>query len=264
MHKLAEWSISGLHDALWRLVQTELTGKERSLALDVGAGPGEFSNRLSAAGCHTVACDINGKNFAAQCAAFVECDLNADWTRDLRAHSPFDLVVAQEVLEHIENPTKFVRDIGSLLKPGGVLFLTSPNSQDKASRIDYLFHGELPWFQLGQLTTSGHQTPIFVQLVYLMAITAGFELEGFYGYGRRAAMNLNWKGRLFERYLDRKMNGHCLNNVVNIWVLRNSNIPEKGMSHLSPSVLAKAKEWMRRPCHLLDSPGKAATNQQHA
>lgn len=249
-----EWALSGLHNVVWKLLleRLPLDKQNECRVLDAGAGPGEFSSRLSDAGFVAIACDQDETVFCGKCHKFIPCNLNGDWASAVKVEGPYDAVVAQEVIEHIENPTRFIRDIASLLKPGGLCILTSPNDQDKASRIDFLFHGELPWFRLENLSGAGHQTPMFVELTYLMALTAGFELKGFYGYGKRAPMKLNWKGRLFERYLDRKMTGGCLHNVINIWAFQMNNTPMRGLSHLDPRVLAAAKEWVKTPCTVMD------------
>ncbi len=39
----------------------------------------------------------------------------------------FDAIVAGEVLEHLENPYRFVRDCREVLRPGGCLVLSTPN-----------------------------------------------------------------------------------------------------------------------------------------
>jgi 2-polyprenyl-3-methyl-5-hydroxy-6-metoxy-1,4-benzoquinol methylase len=39
----------------------------------------------------------------------------------------YDFVIAQEVIEHIPRPYEFLESVHSLLKPGGYLFLTTPN-----------------------------------------------------------------------------------------------------------------------------------------
>ena len=41
--------------------------------------------------------------------------------------SVFDVVVAVEVLEHVEDDAGFVREISRVLKPGGVFLMTTPN-----------------------------------------------------------------------------------------------------------------------------------------
>lgn len=246
-----EWSLTGLHDAVWSLVHPFLDRKGGAIVLDVAAGPGEFTTRLKRAGCCTVACDFRPEVFRGECDRLVACDLNGDWVPSVREHGPYDVVVAQEVIEHIESPARLLRDVASLLKPGAVCVVTSPNNQDKASRIDYLFGGELPWFQLDSVHGTGHLTPIMVELFYMMAVAAGFELERFCGYGDRKPMKLNWRGRLFELYLDRKMKGTCLGNVINMWLLRKGDGPEAGLHCLDPSVLSKARQWARIPCERL-------------
>lgn len=48
----------------------------------------------------------------------------------------FDLVVCTEVLEHTLDPFAAVEEIGRLLKPGGILLLTTP--------FNFRIHGPLP------------------------------------------------------------------------------------------------------------------------
>ena len=248
-----EWSISGLHDAVWRQIAASRRGAPAGRMIDVACGPGEFVTRFAKAGWTTVACDANVEAFQGEAGRHVACDLNADWPRAIGDES-FDLVVAQEIIEHLESPALFLRQLASVTRPGGTCVLTSPNSQDKASRIDFLFEGELPWFRVDQLHTNGHCTPITIPLLYLFAITAGFELTAFYGYGRRVPPKLNWRGRLFERYLDRKLTGPCLANVINIWFFTRSAEPPLSLRHLDPAVLARGLQWYReKPCVSIDN-----------
>ncbi len=246
-----EWSLAGLHDAVWTVIEPYLGCKHEARVLDVACGPGEFATRLKRAGCYTVACDYKPELFSGECDQLIGCDLNREWVSAITPHGPFDMVIAQEVIEHIESPARFLREVASLLSPGAVCVMTSPNNQDKASRIDYLFHGELPWFQLDSVHGTGHLTPIIVELFCMMAVAAGFELERFCGYGLRKPLKLNWRGRLFEKYLDFKMRGKCLDNVINLWVLRKGDAPEAGMHCLSSPVLAKARQWAQVPCERL-------------
>ena len=46
------------------------------------------------------------------------------------AQASFDVVCALQTLEHVPDPIAFVRDIGSYLKPGGVLYIEVPNLAD--------------------------------------------------------------------------------------------------------------------------------------
>ena len=41
----------------------------------------------------------------------------------------FDVIVSSEVIEHLENPRAMYRDLFRLLKPGGLLIVTTPNQE---------------------------------------------------------------------------------------------------------------------------------------
>jgi len=57
--------------------------------------------------------------------------------------SSFDYICGFAVLEHVENPWNFVREVHRVLKPGGHLLLSFPTGKDIFSRLKYLFTGEL-------------------------------------------------------------------------------------------------------------------------
>lgn len=46
------------------------------------------------------------------------------------AEGPFDLITSLQVLEHLEDPLEFLKQIGKNLKPNGYLFLEAPNIND--------------------------------------------------------------------------------------------------------------------------------------
>ena len=50
-----------------------------------------------------------------------------DMTRSDLPDESFDLAVAVEVLEHIEEDDLFVREVSRVIKPGGVFLMTTPN-----------------------------------------------------------------------------------------------------------------------------------------
>ena len=47
----------------------------------------------------------------------------------------FDIITAHQVLEHVENPMKFMNQILKILKPGGILHLEIPNHYSLSSSI---------------------------------------------------------------------------------------------------------------------------------
>ncbi len=54
----------------------------------------------------------------------------------------FDAVIASEVVEHVADPDAFIRSLSACLRPGGALFLTTPNAEavalSSAPQAEYL------------------------------------------------------------------------------------------------------------------------------
>ncbi len=47
----------------------------------------------------------------------------------------FDCITAGELIEHLENPEKFIKECKRILKQGGVLIITTPNKKSWWNRI---------------------------------------------------------------------------------------------------------------------------------
>ncbi|MCZ6698099.1 MAG: class I SAM-dependent methyltransferase [Planctomycetota bacterium] len=100
-----------------------------SHALDVGCGLGYFSERLQERGAHVTGCDI-GVNLLERTRARVGCHtVLADALRLLEQFAPnqFDVVVSSECIEHTPDPAEAVRQMVLVLKPGGLLAISTPN-----------------------------------------------------------------------------------------------------------------------------------------
>ncbi|HEV2197542.1 MAG TPA: class I SAM-dependent methyltransferase [Candidatus Acidoferrum sp.] len=69
---------------------------------------------------------------------FQEANLDAElpWVSD-----SFDAVISTEGIEHLENHFSFLREIHRILKPGGVLVLTTPNITALRSRVRFFGSG---------------------------------------------------------------------------------------------------------------------------
>lgn len=78
--------------------------------------------------------------------AYQETNLNAVTPLSEFAPESFDLVLLGEVFEHILNqPAGLLREIFRLLRPGGLLILTTPNPSTLANAIRLLRDGYLLW-----------------------------------------------------------------------------------------------------------------------
>lgn len=106
--------------------------------LDVGAGEGAMTQALFQMGYEMSACDFTPE-------AFKFDKLNCDGV-DITGPFPyaagtFDLVIAVEVTEHILDHENFFREINRILKPGGRLYISTPNILSMKSRFRFLFRG---------------------------------------------------------------------------------------------------------------------------
>lgn len=140
-------------------------------ALDLGAWSGALTKKLQDAGFDVSAGDI--ENHLQIPAKFVALDFNNPGF-DRAFAEPFDLVTSVEVIEHLENPSAFLRSISRLLKPGGIAILTTPNVDNVAARIKFLLSGKIR--AMDEMAPE-HITPIHLDLFLRQILPkTGFQL----------------------------------------------------------------------------------------
>jgi len=110
----------------------------------------------------------------------------------------FDLVTFTEVAEHLENHRTVLREIYRVLKPEGLLVMTTPNILNLKSRIRFFFYGF--WNFFGPMpvghdspeSTMGHITPLsYFYLGHTLLETGYKKLHcGFDKYNARSIIAL--------------------------------------------------------------------------
>ncbi|MEI7979630.1 MAG: methyltransferase domain-containing protein [Bacteroidota bacterium] len=111
---------------------------------DIGAGDGELTKLLLPLVKSVTMVDFFDAKINHSQIKFVHANLNEDWNIP---NESFDFVFSLEVIEHIENPRHFVREIARILKPGGLGFISTPNNLNLFSKLYFLFKSEHRFFQ---------------------------------------------------------------------------------------------------------------------
>jgi 2-polyprenyl-3-methyl-5-hydroxy-6-metoxy-1,4-benzoquinol methylase len=98
--------------------------------LDVGCGTGLNASHLAARGHTVVGTDVSSvaiEKFRQNGFAGIVCDMEKAGGVPL-PDAGFDLVFASEVIEHIADTSTFLTELRRLVRPGGLLVLSTPNS----------------------------------------------------------------------------------------------------------------------------------------
>lgn len=154
-------------------------------ALDVGSGTGALLAKLrrNLPGIETWACDYTDSLMAGDGQKVDVANLNED--RLPYADNSFDLVTCTEVIEHLENYRRLVRETARVLRPGGSVVFSTPNILNLQSRLRFMWFGfwnlfgPLPIGRAETFSTVGHITPVsYFYLAHAMA-EAGLEVTAF-------------------------------------------------------------------------------------
>ena len=135
-------------DPVYRLVLEVIESQNvRGRILDFGAGTGTLSAKLCSmdAISEVAAIDIvpYSPSHRHDKLKWSYCDLNKELPIEDAA---FDAIVSVEVIEHLENPRSLAREWFRLLRPGGLLIVTTPNNESWRSIVSLLMRGHFNAF----------------------------------------------------------------------------------------------------------------------
>lgn len=127
----------GIDDFIYNFAQKEV--KKTDLVLDAGAGSFRYRSAFIHARYESTDFDDIFDKDSRDKHTFV-CSLD----NIPKPSNTYDVVVNAQVLEHVEYPQKVVSEMARVLKPGGKLFLTTPQvSQVHGAPYNYFFYTHL-------------------------------------------------------------------------------------------------------------------------
>jgi len=157
--------------------------------LEVGASAGQFLVHVKdkVEKVHAIELDK-------ACCEFLEKELDIEVASEFLenskfAHLSYDIVCAFQVLEHVENPVAFIKNLKNTSKPGGYIYLEVPNLYDpllsvwdvEAYRNFYYHSAHLNYFSEASLTK--------------VALEAGFkgnQIEIYFSQDYNLLNHLHW------------------------------------------------------------------------
>ncbi len=105
--------------------------------LDIGCGGGLLSEPMARLGARVTGVDAAPRNIAVAALHAEKQGLEIDYRQGAaealaESGNQFDIVLALEIVEHVADVPLFLKSCGRLVKPGGLLFLSTLNRTAKA------------------------------------------------------------------------------------------------------------------------------------
>lgn len=181
------WDAQPHHVYIRPVVERYLEGTPKGAkVLDLGCGDGRFLASFEARAWKLYGLDIDAEAIERGSKRFPSVSFSVgDATRDLSAtfgRTQFDVIISTEVIEHVYDPRGLVRNAFALLKPRGVLVMTTP------------YHGYLKNLLIAVMgKTDSHFNPLAdyghikffsVDTLSKLLLEAGFTDLEFTGAGR--------------------------------------------------------------------------------
>ncbi len=114
-----------------RLLQKTLSELHPKLCVDIGCGPGELTRLVQdlEPDCLTLGVDLSLASLAGmRRGSSAEFAYGDGLHLPVRTHS-VDICFAFELIEHLDEPAELLREVRRVLRPRGVLLLSTPNTR---------------------------------------------------------------------------------------------------------------------------------------
>jgi SAM-dependent methyltransferase len=162
--------------------------------LDIGSGPGYFLEAGRAHGWQVLGFEPSraAANYARARGQAVVNDFFS--AAEAREHGPFDVISMSMVLEHVRDPIGLIEEARSLLVPGGLLFVASPNDFNPLQIILWKKMGFQPWWvnpkhHLNYFDTGSAKSFLQARRFEVLHLETSYPLENFLLAGRNYVGN---------------------------------------------------------------------------
>ena len=167
MNTLGKQTFGKSDDGIYKIALDAFvsTGLDVASVADIGAGQGNMARLIAAAHRPVLMVDDFEPTDLPDYCQWTRADLNGQWALGERQ---FDFVFALEVIEHLENPRHFFRELVKIIKPGGYGFVSTPNNEGFFSKLSFLINSQHRWFQ--DHSYPAHVTPVLkIDFVRILA-----------------------------------------------------------------------------------------------
>jgi len=150
--------------------------------LDVGCGNGLFLEAASVRGWEVAGIELSpAAAAAARERVGPRVTLGTLEEADLRSDA-FDVVTLWEVIEHVPHPLRLLSEVRRVLRPGGMLFLSTPNAHSifhRIARWSYILTLGFWTFPARRIYFSSHRYYFTKQTLSATLLKAGFDTLRF-------------------------------------------------------------------------------------
>lgn len=184
-------SNNDIYNSILKEIKNISTDKASHLA-DVGCGEGHLLRRISKELPEVSLSGIDIVEYPENTSfEFIKQNFNEDFKVP---GNKFDVVLAVEVIEHLENPRHFIRELKKVTKKGGKIIISTPNPYSLLSILSFSLKGFHSSF--GPKNYPAHITEVSLyNLSNIINETADLTLEvtSFIPNGRIPGTRIHWK-----------------------------------------------------------------------
>ena len=195
----AELSQGSSNYAIYQMVVKSLGQPQNGIIVDVGCGQGNLFKYVENKCDRYIGVDVVQYSEFPRDLEFRK--VNLDSGRVDLPDSFADIVCSVETIEHLENPRAFVRELVRLVKPNGLIMVTTPNQLSLLSKLTLLIKNEFNAFQESPGCYPAHITALLeIDLIRIFQECGLTNIKIDYSnQGRIPFTSMNWHKSFYGR-----------------------------------------------------------------